>query len=217
MIDLHTHTLLSDGALLPSEVVRRAKVRGYKAIALTDHVDDSNIERVIRELVKAAETLNRLGTLKVIPGAEITHSLPKGIKPLVDTARELGAGIVVVHGETLVEPVAPGTNRAGIEAGADILAHPGLILPEDVRLAKKRGVYLEITSRSGHCLTNGHVAKLAIKFGAGLVFSTDAHQPENLVDDAKREKILYGCGLEKSKVKEVIRNAELIVKKVRRI
>ena len=46
MVDLHTHSLLSDGQLLPSELVRRAEVRGYEAIAITDHVDFSNIDLV---------------------------------------------------------------------------------------------------------------------------------------------------------------------------
>ena len=43
MIDLHTHSLFSDGALVPSEHVRRVEVLGYEAIAITDHADDSNI------------------------------------------------------------------------------------------------------------------------------------------------------------------------------
>lgn len=210
MIDLHTHTLLSDGELLPSELVQRAKDKGYIAIALTDHVDSSNIERVTRELAKVASDLNRLGNVKVIPGVEITHVLPKGIKALVNRARELGARLVVVHGETIVEPVPIGTNKAGIEAGADILAHPGLILPNDVKLAKEKGVYLEISARTGHCLTNGYVAKLAVKFGARLVFSTDAHSSGDLIDSGKRERILYGCGLDKDEIKKVIKNTERI-------
>ncbi|MBU2567479.1 MAG: PHP domain-containing protein, partial [Elusimicrobia bacterium] len=41
MIDLHTHTLFSDGELLPSELVYRAKVNGYSAICLADHADIS--------------------------------------------------------------------------------------------------------------------------------------------------------------------------------
>ncbi len=43
MIDLHTHTTLSDGELLPAELVRRAEMSGYQAIALTDHVDSGTI------------------------------------------------------------------------------------------------------------------------------------------------------------------------------
>jgi predicted metal-dependent phosphoesterase TrpH len=34
MIDLHTHSFLSDGELLPSELVRRAKVKGYRIIGI---------------------------------------------------------------------------------------------------------------------------------------------------------------------------------------
>ena len=46
MYDLHTHSLLSDGELLPSELARRYEEKGYKAIAITDHVDFSNIKIV---------------------------------------------------------------------------------------------------------------------------------------------------------------------------
>ena len=42
-IDLHMHSLFSDGELLPSEIARRAYVLGHEAIAITDHVDYSNI------------------------------------------------------------------------------------------------------------------------------------------------------------------------------
>jgi histidinol phosphatase-like PHP family hydrolase len=213
MIDLHTHTLLSDGALLPSELVQRAADKGYTAIALTDHVDDSNIDRVVREIVMAATVLNKLGTIKVIPGVEITHVPLKGIKDLVKKARDLGSKLVLVHGETLMEPVVTGTNRTAIESGADIVTHPGLILPDDVKLAKDKGVYLEITARAGHSLTNGYVAKVATEIGANLVFSTDSHLPNDLVDDKRRESILLGCGLTKDGVLRVIKNVETIVKK----
>jgi histidinol phosphatase-like PHP family hydrolase len=67
----------------------------------------------------------------------------------------------VVHGETIVEPVLPGTNRAAIAAGVDILAHPGLITKEEAMLAAQKGVLLEITTRRGHSFTNGHVASIA--------------------------------------------------------
>lgn len=214
MIDLHTHTLLSDGELIPSELVQRAKEKGYTAIALTDHVDGSNFERVITELVKVAANLNKLNTIKVIPGAEITHVPAGGIKDIVNKARKLGAKLVLVHGETITEPVIPGTNRAAIGSGADIVTHPGLILPEDVELAKSKGVFLEITARSGHSLTNGHVAKLATNIGAKLVFSTDSHRSDDLATDEKRMKVLKGCGLDDVEIKKVIKNVEDIVKKI---
>jgi len=103
--------------------------------------------------------------------------------------------LVVVHGETLVEPVPKGTNLAAIEGKADILAHPGLISEKEVELAAKIGVCLEITTRKGHSLTNGHVAKLAKKYRAKLVMNNDAHAPEDLIFVEKRKLIALGAGL----------------------
>jgi len=39
MIDLHTHTVLSDGELIPTELVRRAEVLGFRALGMAEHVD----------------------------------------------------------------------------------------------------------------------------------------------------------------------------------
>src|SRR3990170_4251598 len=152
MIDLHTHSLFSDGELLPAELIRRAAVIGYKAIAITDHIDQSNIDIVIPKVVKIIKALREHISITVIAGAEITHVPPTLIPAIVKEARSLGAKIIVVHGETIAEPVAQGTNRAAIEAGADILAHPGIISTEDLLFGKKKGVTLEITSRKGHSL-----------------------------------------------------------------
>lgn len=161
MIDLHTHTIFSDGDLIPFELVRRAENIGYKCIALTDHMDFSSFDYIIPRLVKAAKKLNDLGNIKVIPGCELTHIPPSLMKEAVKEARKMGAKIVVGHGESPVEPVLPGTNSSAIEAGVDILAHPGMITEEDVKKASKKGIILEITARGGHNITNGHVAKLA--------------------------------------------------------
>lgn len=166
MIDLHTHSLLSDGELLPSELVRRGLVLGYEAIAITDHVDASNIDLVVPRIVKVCVELNSHGGIYVIPGAELTHIPPEDIKGMLETAKRLGARIVLVHGESPGEPVAPGTNRVAIETGVDILAHPGFITEDEVKLAVRMSTCLEITARKGHNLTNGHVAKLASRFGA---------------------------------------------------
>ena len=122
MIDLHTHSLFSDGELIPSELVRRMEALGYKAVAITDHVDASQLDFVVPRIVHIAEELNHHQAVRVIPGVELTHVPPGLIASLVKEARELGAALVVIHGESPVEPVAPGTNRAGIEAKADILA-----------------------------------------------------------------------------------------------
>jgi len=195
MIDLHSHTLWSDGDLLPAELARRAEAAGYRAIAFTDHVDSSCIDMVVKGLVKAVKDLRRFYRMRLLPGVEITHCPPGEIAELVKAARKLGAGIVLVHGETIAEPVKPGTNRAAILARADVLAHPGLITAEDARLAAKRGVCLEISARAGHSLSNGHVAAAAAAAGAELVFGTDTHSPENICPKKKAIAIARGAGL----------------------
>ncbi len=212
MIDFHTHTLFSDGVLNPSELVRRSNVIGYEAIGLADHVDASSLDFIVPRILKVARDLNRYQDTVVIPGVEITHAPPAQIGHLVEEARRLGAILVVVHGESPVEPVAPGTNRAGIEAGADILAHPGFITPEDARLAAQKGVHLEITSRSGHSLTNGHVARIALEAGARLVIDTDTHTPDNLITRDRAFQILVGAGLDDDRANAVLTNNEQLLR-----
>lgn len=194
MIDLHTHSIFSDGELLPSELVRRAVVKGYTAIAITDHVDFSNIEHVLKGIGKATY-VEEVWDIQVLSGVEITHVPPQKISKLVDLARSLGAEIVVVHGETLVEPVIKGTNRAAIEAEADILAHPGLISEEDVKLAAELEVCLEITTRCGHNRANGHVARISVEMGADLVVGTDSHSPADLTTYEDAFNAARGAGL----------------------
>ncbi|MBI5893121.1 MAG: histidinol phosphate phosphatase domain-containing protein [Deltaproteobacteria bacterium] len=214
MIDFHTHTLFSDGELLPSELVRRADVQGYSAIAITDHADASNIDFVIPRIVHVAKELNSCNRIKVIPGVELTHVPPEHIKRLTQEARKLGARIVIVHGETPVEPVITGTNKAAIEANADILAHPGFIKEGDVKLAVQFGIYLEITARKGHGMANGYVAKIAVKNSANLVLNSDTHSPLDLLDKETARNIAIGAGLEQTDIKKMEKNADDIVKKI---
>lgn len=216
MIDLHTHTLFSDGELLPAELVRRAYTAGYKAIALTDHMDMSNMDFIIPRIVDAACELSQYSQLKIIPGAEITHVPPALIEKLVAQARNLGAKIVVVHGETIAEPVIPGTNRSAIEAGADILSHPGLISIEDAALAKENGVALEITSRRGHSLSNGHVARIALITGAAMVINTDSHAPDDLISRERAELILRAAGIPDENIDAIFVNSQKLVDKAGR-
>jgi len=213
MIDLHTHSFFSDGELVPSELIRRAVAIGYKAIAITDHVDSSNIDLVVPRVVKAIRKIKDYIPIEAIPGAEITHVPPQLIPDLVKEARNLGAKIVVVHGETIVEPVAPGTNRAAIEADADILAHPGLISEEDLLYAKEKGVTLEITARKGHSLSNGYVAKEAVRFGVPLCINTDAHSPSDLITRDLARLILLASGIERNRIESIFLHSEALIEK----
>ena len=207
MFDFHCHSIFSDGELIPAELLRRVSVLGYEAVAITDHADHSNIDLIVPRIIAAARALNQLSKTRLIPGIEITHVPPEMIPELVQRARLLGAEIVVVHGETLVEPVAPGTNLAAIKAEADILAHPGLITPEEVKLAAEKGVFLELSGRKGHCLTNGHVAALARKYDAPLVINSDGHAPGDFLSAAMAENVGRGAGLSAEEVKNLYEKA----------
>jgi len=214
VIDFHMHTLGSDGELLISELARRASVIGYRAIAITDHCDFSNVEELIKATLKVKPYIEKHYKITVLAGIEITHVPPEDIGKLTEIARSLGAQIVIVHGETVVEPVAKGTNRAAIEAGVDILAHPGLISKADAMFAARRGVALEITSRKGHSLTNGHVARLSIECGAKLVIDSDSHCISDLLTTDMTKSVLLGASLTESEAEIVINNNREILKRI---
>ncbi|MBS3107317.1 PHP domain-containing protein [Candidatus Woesearchaeota archaeon] len=62
-VDLHLHSTASDGILSPSRLVNKAKAKGLKAIAITDHDSISGIKEALEE----GKKLN----LEVIPGIEL--------------------------------------------------------------------------------------------------------------------------------------------------
>ena len=213
LYDFHTHTFLSDGVLSPVELVRRAVVNGYTAIAVTDHVGLGDQERVLEILVRECELASREMGIIAIPGVELTHLPPQNIAEAAAKARSLGARIVIVHGETIKEPVQQGTNLAALECpDVDILAHPGMLSPAEARLAADRGVYLDLTARAGHSLTNGHVARLAAAAGAALVVDSDAHQPEDLLTETMARSIALGAGIVPKDADAILRsNPEMII------
>ncbi len=204
MYDLHTHTILSDGEMLPIELIRRMAVLGYTNVAITDHVDPSNTISVIESLKQVRESAQLFG-IRLLCGVEITHVPPSQIADLAKKAKTAGADIIVVHGETPVEPVAGGTNHAACGCRyVNVLAHPGLISLEDALLAAKNGVALEITSRGGHNRTNGHVVQIARETACQIVVDSDAHAPQDLLDERAKFIIAKGAGLTDAECRQVI-------------
>ncbi len=217
MFDLHTHSLLSDGALLPSEVAVRYLSAGYKIIAITDHADYSNIESIVKAVLEFSHHWPKDSQIKVLPGVELTHLPPAQFKPLAKFARTKGIKIIVAHGETLVEPVIKGTNRAALEADIDILAHPGLISDEDVKLAKKKGIFLEITSRQGHRDTNPNIVERALKFGARLILNNDSHQPEDIINPEELIKVGMKSGLSHKEIDKIYQDVGRFIHKMSQV
>jgi len=203
--DFHTHSFLSDGELSPVELIRRALVNGYQAIAVTDHAGLGNMQRVIAEVTKECRLAEQYWNIKAIPGIELTHIPAGSINELAKVAHEYGAELVVVHGETLVEPVEPGTNLAAVSSPwVDILAHPGLLGSKEAAIAAQNDVYIEVTARSGHNVGNGHVVKTGRAAGVKFLVDSDTHAPENLLTDDWARIVGLGAGLSVDEVEKVV-------------
>ena len=172
------------------------------------------IEMVVTNIAAACKKLSASSGIIVMPGVELTHTPIKDMAELVSQARSLGARLVLVHGETLSEPVAAGTNKKALQCDIDILAHPGLITQEEARLAAKKGILLEITTRCSHAYSNGHVVKMAKLAGARLVLNSDSHAPTDLMPPAAAEIIAQGAGLSKQDIAVMRKNACSIVAKL---
>lgn len=214
--DFHAHTFLSDGASSPIELVRFAYAYGYSCIALTDHVGYSNMEQIISALKKDARLAEKYWDIKVIAGVELTNVPAGSIGSMAKDAREIGAEVVLVHGECITEEVEQGTNIAGLESEfVDILAHPGLFTAGEAKLAVKNDIYIEITSRKGHCLTNGLVAAMGREAGAKFLLNSDAHCHEDLYRGDFQKEVAAGSGLSESEVRQIFdENIKSFLKKI---
>jgi putative hydrolase len=205
LYDFHTHTFLSDGVLAPIELIRRCIVNGYSALGMADHAGASTIERVIREGKADADLAARYWNFAVLAGVELTHVPAASIPELARRAKELGADHVVVHGESPVEPVEPGTNLAAVScADVDILAHPGLLTPGEAAVAARTGVFIEITAKDGHSLGNGCVVRVCREAGARMVLDSDAHVPGHILSPDFARRVALGAGLEEGELQAVL-------------
>lgn len=215
--DFHTQTTLSDGELSPVEQIRRAVVNGYAAIGLTDHAGLADCEHILKSLVAACETARRYWNIEAIPGIELTHLPPEAIPEAARWARAHGARIIVVHGETIVEPVLPGTNHAAVTCtDVDILAHPGFLSEEDARLAAANGVFIEISGRKGHSFTNGYVAQVGRRAGVRFLVNSDAHAIEDLLTAESARAFALGSGLTDEEATETLEeNPRLLLARIR--
>jgi predicted metal-dependent phosphoesterase TrpH len=83
LVDLHTHSTCSDGALAPAQLVRQAAAAGVQVLALTDHDTVDGVEEAQRE----ADAVG----IRLIPGLELSTSW-KGISIHI-----VGLGVDVAH------------------------------------------------------------------------------------------------------------------------
>jgi histidinol phosphatase-like PHP family hydrolase len=203
--DFHTHSILSDGELSPVELIRRAIVNGYKAIAITDHLGLGSMERIITELIRECRMVEEYWPIRAIPGVELTHIPAESISKLAAEARKYGAELVVVHGETQVEPVEPGTNLAAASCPmVDVLAHPGLMTENELKQAVANGVFIELSARGGHNTGNGHLVRLGREAGVKFLVNSDTHQPGNLLTEKWARTVAMGAGLTSPEIEQAV-------------
>ena len=216
--DFHMHTAMSDGELLPMELIRRAAALDHRAIAITDHASFSNLDWIVKAVAADCKKADAWG-IEAIPGVELTHVPVRYIDEAVRKARKTGAEIIIVHGETPVEPVERGTNNAALSnPEVDILAHPGMMTIDEAELAAKNDIILEITCRKGHSLANGHVANMAREAGATLVVNTDAHGPSDLSTMQFATTVARGSGMSPEEVRAaMVTNPEKVLKRLKRV
>ncbi len=216
LYDFHTHTFHSDGVLSPIELIYRAFVNGYSTIAITDHIALGSLGRVIKEVSEDCALARAYWNILAIPGVELTHLPPQAISEVAQKAKELGAWLVIVHGETPTEPVEKGTNLAAAQSPyVDILAHPGLITPKEATLAARNNIFIELTARRGHSTANAHIALVSQKAKAKLLVNSDAHDENDLLTPTLTETILDQAGVGNQQYQQILnRNPLLLIEKI---
>ena len=134
-----------EGEILGENTAAAAADPSFGVVNLGVHKYSSKTVAVPSELLQDSNA-----DIEAFAGVELVHVPPALLPDAVEQARAQGAALVLAHGESiprqLVDVVETGTNLAAIRAGVDILAHPGLITPEDAGLATEKGVLLELNT-----------------------------------------------------------------------
>jgi histidinol phosphatase-like PHP family hydrolase len=115
-----------------------------------------------------------------------------------------------------VEEVEEGTNLAAVNSKyVDLLAHPGLIKPQEAELAAKNDIYIEITSRVGHSLCNGLVIRTGSEKGVRFLINSDAHTHNDLFKGDFKKEVASGAGLTDKEYDNIIKvNQNEFLKKI---
>ncbi|HZL75889.1 MAG TPA: PHP domain-containing protein, partial [Propionibacteriaceae bacterium] len=80
-IDLHTHSLVSDGTDKPAELVRKAHAVGLDVVALTDHDTFDGLDEAAAESERLGILLVRGMELSCSRGGDSVHVLAYGVDP----------------------------------------------------------------------------------------------------------------------------------------
>jgi DNA polymerase (family 10) len=209
--DLQCHTTDSDGRDGLVEMARAARALGREYLAITDHTPHLRVTGGLdragfrRQATEIATLNDSLRGLTVLSGAEV-DILKDGTLDLDDeTLWSLDVVVAAVH-SSLTLPRREQTRRilrALAHPAVDILAHPtgrllsrragmDLDFDEIARAAADRGIMLEVNAQPDRLDLDDLAITAALRHGARLVISTDAHDQHELgfmhwgVDQARR-------------------------------
>ena len=211
LIDLHTHSLCSDGSMTPKEVVRTAIEAGLTAIALSDHDTTAGI----REAVREGEALG----VEVIPAIELsaeskteTHILGYFIDPENEEMKRAMEYVKEVRNERQ-RKVAENLIKLGFDvtieevkaiAGSDVLcrAHFARIMVDKGYVSSVKEAFDKYLGSDGpaYCnkqaLTDSEAIRL-IKNAGGIAFLAHPHKTKLEGDDLREFLVrLKGEGLD---------------------
>ncbi|MDE5756643.1 MAG: CehA/McbA family metallohydrolase [Clostridia bacterium] len=120
-VEMHCHTVASDGDMQPKELVQNAIKRGYKAICLTDHNTTANVNAVKKYgeeygLVVAGgiEWTTFWGHMTVIgqhSDIDWKSITPSNINAKIIRARQLGDIVTVAHPKRIGSPLCMGCHN----------------------------------------------------------------------------------------------------------
>ena len=175
-----------------ASALRYASLAGIRFAGLVMPSDGTELSR-LADFSAQVRRLSLYANVEAWAGVELCHIPPALLPEAVREAREAGARLVLVYGESIMDQVEQGTNFAAIEAGADIITHPGLVDAETAAFAAERGVAFEFTSCPRHALTNAHTAAMALKHGVTLVRGSNAGRAEELTTRAFWPSVIKGA------------------------
>jgi DNA polymerase (family 10) len=197
--DLHMHTTATDGRSSIAEMIRGAKARGYKYIAITDHskrvtmakgFDSARLRRHWKEIEKAAANVKGITVLR---GVEL-DILENGKLDLPDSI--LGDADWVVasihYGQNQTETqITRRIINAIRSPHVDAIGHPtgrligkrkpyALNLEEALKAAADYGCMLELNCQPSRLDLDETALAAAKQRGIPIVLGTDAHSTDEL-------------------------------------
>src|SRR5947209_20016367 len=101
LIDLHSHSTLSDGDHSPDEMVAAAERNGYDVYALTDHASPHDYRDMAAAVRAEIDRVRPHTSVQLFAGVELTELDPDQIARAAQEVRRHGAEVVVVNGEYL--------------------------------------------------------------------------------------------------------------------